>query len=86
MNVLALLHVDTSPTVCDEGIEMTSKVGQKPQMKLLSIDYTYLHPLPIHHALVQWVLALLAIEEQFHMVTFLQSHCVHVIILQYVSV
>ena len=59
MNLLALLHVATSPTVCDEGIEMTSKVGQKPRMKLLSIDYTYLPPLPIHYALMQWVLTFL---------------------------
>ena len=36
MNLFALVHVDTSPTVCDEGIQMTSTTRQQPQMKLLS--------------------------------------------------
>ena len=43
---------------------------------------TYLHPLqkvlPIQHVLLQWVLALLIMEEQLHMVSFLE-HCVDVI-------
>ena len=45
-------------------------------------DNTYLHTLhkviPIRHVLLQWVLALLIMEEQLHMVTFLEEHCVHV--------
>ena len=54
------------------------------RLKCMKTLCTYLHPLqkviPIQHVLLQWVLALLIMEEQLHMGgTLFACVCVHVI-------